>query len=449
MELYMANARFNFPRGFLWGTATSSHQVEGNNANNNWWAWEQETDRILHGDKSGLACDWWGGRWRDDMDRAAESGQNAHRLSIEWSRVQPTPERWDEEAIDQYRGMLRGLQERGITAMVTLHHFTDPIWFAELGGWEGERAVELFEAYVIKVVEALHEYNNLWVTINEPNVLLVYGYLLGLFPPGKESISSLWKVSENLIRAHSAAYHAIHQKQPTARVGIAINYRGAKPARSWNPLDRDAAHLQKNFFNNMFPNAIHEGILRFPFTRRQIKEAKGTQDFLGIDYYTRDHVAFNLLRPRTFFTRRYYRPDAELSETGFIAHEPEGMFEALKWGLKFNIPIIVTENGVDSSDDMLRPKYIIEHLHQIWRGINFNWPVKGYFHWTLVDNFEWERGWTQRFGLWELDRETQGRKKRLSAELYAQICQQNGISSDMVAKYAPDIFAKIFPGLEA
>jgi beta-glucosidase len=98
---------------------------------------------------------------------------------------------------------------------------------------------------------------------------------------------------------------------------------------------------------------------------------------------------------------------------------------------------------------MLRPKYIIEHLHQIWRGINFNWPVKGYFHWTLVDNFEWERGWTQRFGLWELDRETQGRKKRLSAELYAQICQQNGISSDMVAKYAPDIFAKIFPGLEA
>jgi beta-glucosidase len=124
------------------------------------------------------------------------------------------------------------------------------------------------------------------------------------------------------------------------------------------------------------------------------------------------------------------------------------MFEALKWGLKYKIPIIITENGVDGSDDQLRPKYLIEHLHQIWRGINFNWPVKGYFYWTLVDNFEWERGWTQRFGLWELDVETQIRQKRPSAELYAQICRQNGISSDLVSKYSPEIFAKIFPGLD-
>ncbi len=226
----MANTTFNFPRGFLWGTATSSHQVEGNNTNNNWWAWEQEPGRIIQGDKSGLACDWWSGRWRDDIDRAAESGQNAHRFSIEWSRVQPTPDRWDEDSIDHYRQMLRGLQERGITPIVTLHHFSDPIWFSELGGWESERAADLFEAYVIKVVEALNEYTNLWVTINEPNVLLVYGYLFGLFPPGKESFLSMWKVANNLIRAHSAAYHAIHLKQPTARVGMAINYRSASAA---------------------------------------------------------------------------------------------------------------------------------------------------------------------------------------------------------------------------
>lgn len=445
----MAHAKFNFPRGFLWGTATSSHQVEGNNTNNNWWVWEQEPDRILGNDKSGLACDWWGGRWRDDLDRAVESGQNAHRLSIEWSRVQPTPDRWDEEAIDQYRGILRGMHERGLTPIVTLHHFTDPVWFAEQGGWKNVGAVELFEAYVIKVVEALHEYNNLWVTINEPNVLLVYGYLLGLFPPGKESISSLWKVSANLVRAHSGAYHAIHHKQPTARVGITINYRSSKPARAWNLLDSDAAWLQASFFNDAFPNALQSGVLQLLLTRRRIPEAKGTQDFLGIDYYTRDQVAFNLLHPRTLFTRRYFRPDAELSETGFIANEPEGMFEALKWGLKFKIPIMVTENGIEDGDDRLRPKYLIEHLHQVWRGINFNWPIKGYFHWTLVDNFEWERGWTQRFGLWELDPETQVRTKRRSAELYAEICQQNAISSDMVGKYAPEAFEKIFPGLEA
>ena len=134
----MAQATFHFPRGFLWGTATAAHQVEGNNTNNNWWAWEQQAGHILQGHKSGLACDWWGGRWREDLDRAAEGGQNAHRLSIEWSRVQPAPNRWDEDALDRYRQMLRGLRESGHDAMVTLHHFTDPLWLEEQGGWENE-----------------------------------------------------------------------------------------------------------------------------------------------------------------------------------------------------------------------------------------------------------------------------------------------------------------------
>ena len=116
----------------------------------------------------------------------------------------------------------------------------------------------------------------------------------------------------------------------------------------------------------------------------------------------------------------------------------------MKWGLKFNIPIIVTENGVDGADDRLRPKFIIEHLHQIWRGINFNWPVKGYFHWTLVDNFEWERGWTQRFGLWGLDPKTQERVRRKSAEFYAEICQSNALTSDAVHRYAPEVFDELF-----
>src|SRR4030067_3018881 len=143
----MVQATYCFPPRFLWGTATSAHQVEGNNTNNNWWAWEQELGRIKNGHKSGLACDWWNGRWREDFDRAAESGQNAHRLSIEWSRVQPAPDRWDEAALDRYREMLRGLYERNITPLVTLHHYSEPIWFSELGGWENDSSVTWFEAY--------------------------------------------------------------------------------------------------------------------------------------------------------------------------------------------------------------------------------------------------------------------------------------------------------------
>jgi beta-glucosidase len=442
----MPSATYNFPRGFLWGTATSSHQVEGNNKNNNFWAWEQEPGKIIHEHKSGSACDWWGGRWREDFDRIIESGQNAHRLSIEWSRVQPTPDRWDEDALDHYRQMLQRLTEHKITPMITLHHFCDPLWVSETGGWENEAIVDLFAAYVEKTVEALSEYNNLWVTINEPNVLVMYAYMFGLFPPGKKDIRLIGKVYANLVKAHSAAYQVIHRLQPTARVGIATNYRSVKPSISWNPLDHFMAGLVRSVFNNAVPKALQDGVLSLPWSRVRIPGAKKTQDFLGINYYSRDIVAFSLRHGHEAFMRTYFSPDSELSTTGFIANEPQGMFEALKWGLAFKLPIIVTENGIEDEDDSVRPSYLVQHLHQIWRAVNFNWPVKGYFHWSLVDNFEWERGWTQRFGLWELDVETQARRRRPSVDLYAAICRENGISSDIVQKYAPRAFEQLFPG---
>ncbi len=134
-----------------------------------------------------------------------------------------------------------------------------------------------------------------------------------------------------------------------------------------------------------------------------------------------------------------------MSSSGFIANSPQGMFQALKWAQQFGLPVLITENGIEDQDDRLRPRYLIQHLHQVWRAVNFNFPIKGYFHWTLVDNFEWEHGWTQRFGLWELDVETQARRKRASAELYGEICRENGISSEMVARYAPELFNKLFP----
>jgi len=177
----------------------------------------------------------------------------------------------------------------------------------------------------------------------------------------------------------------------------------------------------------------------------RIPEAKGTQDYLGLNYYTRELIAFSLLKAKDLFARRYFDPRSEISDTGFIANEPEGMAEALNWARRFNLPILITENGIEDADDHLRPRYMIQHLHQVWRGINNSLPVKGYFYCTLVDNFEWERGWTQRFGLWELDVETQARRKRPSADLYAEICRENGLSSEMVSRYAPELMPIIFP----
>ncbi len=286
----MVSATHNFPKGFLWGTATASHQVEGNNKNNNWWAWEQEAGRIVDGHTSGLACDWWGGRWKEDFDRAAEAGQNALRISIEWSRVQPAPDRWDEHALDHYRQMVRGLTERGLMPMVTLHHFTNPRWLEEMGGWEDEKTPERFATYVAKVVEALKEYVTLWCTINEPNVYAYMGYLSGEFPPGKTDLGAAFRVMANMVRGHARAFAAIRKAQPVSRVGTAINYRDLLPSKPWFPMDRWVASLQAGIFNDLFPRALREGVIRLPFSRIQVPEAKGTQDYLGINYYTQERV---------------------------------------------------------------------------------------------------------------------------------------------------------------
>jgi beta-glucosidase len=442
----MAEGTFNFPRGFLWGTATSSHQVEGNNKGNSWWEWENEPGHILNGDKSGLACDWWGGRWREDINRAVEAGQNAHRLSIEWSRIQTAPDRWDEDALNHYREILRSLKERDLTILVTLHHFSDPQWLVEQQGWLNGEAVEHYVTYVRKVVEALKEYVNLWMTFNEPNLYTLFGYVQGVFPPGMKDLGAALKVATNIVRAHAGAYRTIHSLQPEARVGFVQYYLSLKPAKPWFPLDRLVTGVQFNLVNNLFSGAMSNGVMRLPVFRRRIPEAKGTLDFIGIDYYTRMRVNFNLLKAGEMFGEQSFPDGADLSEDGWIANEPEGMFEAIEWALPLKIPIIITENGVNDAEDRLRRRYLIQHIHQVWRAVNFNYPVKGYFHWTLVDNFEWERGWTQHFGLWALDIDTQVRTKRMSADLYAEICKQNGISSDIIKRYAPEIFETLFPG---
>jgi beta-glucosidase len=441
----MPKAKYQFPPGFLWGTATAAHQVEGNNTNNNWWQWEQMPGNIHNEDTSGLACDWWGGRWKEDFDRAAETHQNAHRFSIEWSRIQPSPNRWDESAIDTYREMLKGLIARKITPMVTLHHFSDPIWLVEQGGWENEKAVGYFIKYTRKVVKAFKEYVTLWVTINEPNVYLFGGYLHGGFPPGVNNLSRAYRVGVNLMKAHAGSYEAIHKLQPTALVGIAHNYRSIEPAHKASVLEAFIAkQLKRNF--HTFAYAAADGVFKLVFKSERIPGAANTQDFIGVNYYSRDAVAFDLGRPGTFFGRLHYPTGSDLSTNGFIANVPDGMFEALRWALHFKQPIYVTENGVEDAEDKMRPRYTIQHIHKVWRAVNFNWPVRGYFHWSLVDNFEWERGWSQRFGLWGLDVATQKRIRRPSVDLYSAICKENAISSDMVQKYAPEIYQALFPG---
>jgi beta-glucosidase len=270
------------------------------------------------------------------------------------------------------------------------------------------------------------------------------GYLGGGFPPGKNDLKTAFQVLANMLRGHAAAYHTIHAIQPDALVGVAPNYRSMLPARSYFAPDRLVARQLSASYNDAFPRAMLDGQLRFAFRSQNIPEAVGTQDFIGVNYYTRDLVEF-VLNPGALFSHRYFPPKAELSETGFLANVPQGFFEALRWASQFGKPIFVTENGVDDSSDSLRPRYLLEHLHQLWHALNYDWDIRGYFHWTLVDNFEWERGWTQRFGLWELNTATQQRTPRPSAQLYAEICKGGAITPDLVNQYAPQSLSILYP----
>jgi beta-glucosidase len=446
----MAEAVHTFPKNFLWGAATAGYQVEGNSTNTDFWEWEQMPGRIAQGHTSGRACDWWeGGRWREDFDRAAADGHTAHRLSVEWSRIQPAPDRWDVEALDRYRQMVAGLRERGLTPLVTLHHFVNPPWAAsaQRNIWETGEAAGLFEQYVRKVVTALGDHVSFWATINEPNAYMYQGWVNGAFPPGKKNMLLATRVAENLLKAHLAAYRAIHELQPHALVGLPIHFRPIEPAQPGFAPDRWVARTQFNLFSSLFPDAVRTGKLRqIMRPALSIPQAKGTLDYMALNYYTADVARFDLTQAAELFGRRSFPEGAEVDDAQVYASHPPGFFWSLKWAHDLHLPIFVTENGIGDAADRLRPRYLLTHLRQLWRAVNFNWDVRGYFHWSLVDNFEWDRGWTHRFGLYALDTETQARTPRASARLYAEICKTGTLSSELVGRYAPELAEKMFPG---
>lgn len=444
----MAEATHSFPRSFLWGTATAGYQVEGNSTNTDYWQWEQQPGAVLHGHRAGRACDWWEGRrWEEDFDRAAADGHNALRLSVEWSRVEPAAARWDEDALDHYRQMVQGLRRRGLTPMVTLHHFASPAWAAERNVWETGEVVGLFERYARKVAGALGEFVPYWCTINEPNVFMVRGWLHGVLPPRKRSLGLAQRVAGHVLRAHAAAYRALHAVQPAAQVGLPVHFRPTLPAHPGFALDEWAARAQFDQFSALFGEALRTGRLRRPLGwAAAVPEAQGTQDFVAIQYYTTDVVRFDPTLPGELFGRRSFPPGAEADDHRMFANYAPGFFSALRWAKGFGLPVFVTENGTGHADDGLRRRALIEHVRQMWNAVNYCWDVRGYFHWTLVDNFEWERGWDQRFGLYALDTATQARTPRPSAGLYAEMARTGTLSSDMVARYAPELLERLFPG---
>lgn len=420
-----------FPDGFLWGTASAAHQVEGNNTNNQWWAFEQKTGAIWYGDRSNLACNWWVNA-EEDFDRMQALNLNAHRMSVEWSRIEPEPGRFDHSAIDRYRQMLDGLHSRGMQPMVTLHHFSEPLWFFRMGGWEDGASVALFRRFVEKTVEALGDLCSLWCTINEPMVYIANGWFLGTWPPAKQSLPMAIRVMRHMLSGHAEAYHAIHRLQPQAQVGYAKHVRLFQGARDGHLPDRIAAGLKRWLFEHVWVAATGDGRLRPPLgTGGKDARLANTLDFLGINYYTRDRVRFSP-NPLNLFGEEEFEASAELSDAGregvFSQFDPEGLYQVCMEVNRFRpgLPIYITENGVPDRDDRMRTRWLLAHVEQLHRAIQQGANVKGYFHWTLVDNFEWAEGWGLRFGLFALDPETQERSERPSARMYGEVVRRAG-----------------------
>jgi beta-glucosidase len=427
-------ATLHFPRDFLWGISTSAYQVEGGRTASQWSAWE-EAGRIKSGDRRGLACDWWQNAERD-FDLARGLGLNALRLSVEWSRLEPRPCQWDGQALARYRAMLAGLSERNIQPFVCLHHFTHPIWFEQKGGFLCPEADQLFERFARRVVEELGDLCQSWVTFNEPNVYAALGYVLGEFPPGgKGELLNAIRVLSSMGRAHARAYHAVHQVQAEARVGWAHNYVVFEPATSGGKLDRLVASLAGELFNNSFLRVVEEGRLAFPFSlaNGNLAQARGTCDFVGLNVYSRFHVAFDTRCASQLFGRVFVPPDAPQGDPGvdnpYGEAYPRALRGAVERASRLNKPIYILENGVPDARDQIRPWLIVNAVKELHDLIREGRDIRGYFHWTLVDNFEWSEGWKLRFGLYALDPETQQRTPRASAELYRAIVQQNGLTT--------------------
>jgi beta-glucosidase len=420
-------ARFEFPPDFLWGAATSAHQVEGGNTNNDWWAWEQ-AGRVRA--PSGAACDHYH-RFREDFDLARAIGHNAHRFSLEWSRLEPEEGRWSDEAFAHYAEVLDALLERGLEPVVTILHYTLPRWLAEKGGWESGDIERHYVRYVRRVVEAYGGRVRWWITLNEPVVQVFKGWLIGQWPPGRTGdYARALLVVRRMLRSHVLAYDAIHTRRPDAMVSVAKHCLALTPSNPRNPFDWLSTRGRDYLFNELFLDALYTGRLALPGQFFERLPFGRTLDFIGINYYTRDFVRNTGLdlpgivgASATLDAARHV---GKRNELGWEIY-PEGLRHFLRAFRRYRLPLLVTENGIPTREEDDRWAFVFLHLWQVMRAMSEGVPVVGYLYWSLLDNYEWADGYDARFGLVGVNFQTQQRTVRPSARWLADVIHKRSL----------------------
>lgn len=390
--------------------------------------------------RSGAACDHWH-RFGEDLKAAAELGLGSYRFSVEWAKVEPAEGVWSEEALEWYLGLVRLCEEMALLPMVTLHHFSLPQWLAAKGGFSNPESVGLFARFTEKVWEKIGGHVPLWCPFNEPQVLLLGSYIGKFMPPAIHAPHLFSAACANILRAHLKAYEILHRpverRGPWAavpvQVGIAHNMLDFMPDRWWHPMEQLLSRFIRRFYNRSWLDALtgrrqHFGIPKLVPSPESVKEARGKRwlDFIGVNYYTKAYVRW---RPRDSSTETvaqmpvgvaFARRREEQSDLGWAFH-PEGFGRVLREAAAYGLPLYVTENGLDDKSDRLRGKYLVAHLGQLADALAAGADIRGYYHWSLLDNFEWVKGYGPRFGLVHVDYQTFTRTPRESYYLYGRV----------------------------
>ena len=399
----------DFPVDFLWGSGTAAHQVEGGNTNNDWWAWEHDPSSPA-AESSGDANDHYT-RYAEDFALLAALGQNAHRFSLEWSRIEPAGGEFSRANLDHYARVLDSLADNGLTAFATLHHFTVPRWFAERGGWLAPDAVELFGRFVEVVSNALGDRIPYACTINEPQIVSLMAYGLGRFPPGERDLGKAAACNAVLMQAHRAATQVLRAGRGTPQIGTCLQLPVVEP---FDPdSDGDVARA-----------AALKGLLVDSHIA-DLTSGGDVGDFVGLQYYTRLRIDATAANPLV-------APDPDVAEVTQIGWEvyPEGLAESLRVAASTGLPVIITENGIATADDAQRTRFLHSHLRVVKQALDDGVDVRGYLHWTSFDNFEWGAGFQPIFGLIGIDRSDNLRRiVRPSAVAYGELIRTRSLKS--------------------
>ncbi len=412
---------FRLPPGLELGCATAATQIEGGSTDNSWHAWAAKRGRVRDGASPARANRHWE-LYGQDIRLMARMGIRQYRMSVEWSRIEPERGRFDEKAMDHYRAEIERLLQCGIHPLVTLHHFSNPMWFERAGAFEKASCVPAFLKYVTYTVEHLKDLCTDFVTINEPNVYATEGYLYGVWPPGRKNVFSALRVMRNLALCHLAAYREIHRICPEAKVGFA-NHLRVFTGFGKNPLYALEARIIRYFFQDALTESMSRGRLVFPLGCGAPYGTGRFYDYIGINYYSRSAV-------RHF--RSFPTPGRPVNDLGWEIY-PEGILLLCREQYeKYKAPIWITENGTCDREDRFRARFVYDHLRRIaMSGL----PVERYYYWTFLDNFEWAEGESAPFGLVKCDFATQKRTVRRSGEFYAGMCRTHQVTRGMIARY--------------